>query len=71
MKATEALGQLMAGGKVKTMFDGTEVFYQMFKGDDIARMVTTSYCTAETVAWFTPSEFLDKHKNITMVETKI
>lgn len=71
MNAKEALEALNRGTKVKTEFDSDDVFYQMYWHDVIARLVTRSYCTAETISHFTPEEFLAAHDGIAMVETNI
>ena len=71
MNAKEALEALSKGDKVRTIFDSDGVFYQMYWQDVIARLVSKSYCTAETVSNYTPEEFLAAHDGIEMVETKV
>jgi hypothetical protein len=71
MKAQEALDALHKGDKVRTIFDSEDVYYQMFQGDSIARLVTKSYCSAEIITQMTPEDFLSSVDGIDMVETEI
>ena len=70
MNTKEALEKLYGGEKVKTMFDDTDIFYQTFEHDTIARMIIKSHCSAEVISRFTPEEFLIAHEGITMVEVE-
>ena len=71
MNAKKALDVLNKGDRIQTIWDGEEVFYQVFQGDVIARMVSRSACSAEITDMMNPEEFLANVDGINLVKAKV